>query len=40
MAVTLQQKRVLTLGVAVLIGLALMNLAWAQIASGLGQCFK
>jgi len=40
MAVTLQQKRVLILGAGLLIGLLLMNLAWAQIAAGLGQCFK
>jgi hypothetical protein len=40
MAVTLNQKRALFLGLGVLIVLVLMNLAWAQIASGLGPCFS
>jgi len=40
MAVTMQQKRVAILGVGVLIGLVLMNVAWAEIAAGLCQCFK
>ena len=40
MAVTLQQKRLLILGIGVLIGLVLMNLAWAQLAAGLGKCFS
>jgi len=39
MAATLQQKRLLILGVGVLIGLVLMNLAWAELAAGLGKCF-
>jgi len=38
MAATLQQKRLLILGVGVLIGLVLMNLAWAELAAGLGKC--
>ena len=39
MAVTLQQKRLLILGIGVLMGLVLMNLAWAQLTAGLGKCF-
>jgi len=40
MPATVQQKRMLVLGLGVVIALVLMNIAWAQIASGLGQCFK
>ena len=40
MAATLNQKRALFLGLGVLIVLVLMNVAWAQIAAGLGPCFR
>jgi len=40
MPVTVQQKRVLFWGLGILVVLVLMNVAWAQIAVGLGQWFK
>jgi hypothetical protein len=40
MAVTMQRKRVLFWGLGILIVLVLMNIAWAQIASGLGPCLR
>jgi hypothetical protein len=40
MPVTVQQKRMLFWGLGILVVLVLMNVAWAQIAAGLGQCFK
>ena len=40
MAVTRQQKRMLFWGLGILIVLALMNVAWAQLAEGLGPCLK
>jgi hypothetical protein len=40
MVFTLQHKRVLFWGLGILTGLALANLAWAQIASAIGHCFS
>jgi len=40
MAVTLQQKRLLIVGLGVLIAFVLMNVAWAQLAAGIGKCFS
>jgi hypothetical protein len=40
MAVTMQKKKALIWGLGFLAVLALMNVAWAQIASGLCQCFR
>ena len=40
MAVTLKQKRMLFWGLGILIVLVLMNVAWAQLAEGLGPCLK
>ncbi|HXX14306.1 MAG TPA: hypothetical protein VEJ47_05335 [Candidatus Eremiobacteraceae bacterium] len=40
MAFTLQQKQAFYWGLGILAGLALANLAWAQIASSLGRCFS
>ena len=40
MPATVQPKRMLVLGLGVLVALVLMNIAWAQIAAALGQCFK
>jgi len=40
MAVTLQQKRALVLGLSILAAVALVNMAWAQIAHAITQCFS
>jgi len=39
MGFTLQQKRALYWGLGILAGLVLVNIAWAQICTALGQCF-
>jgi hypothetical protein len=40
MGVTLQHKRALFWGLGILTGLALANLAWAQIANAIGHCLS
>jgi hypothetical protein len=40
MVVTMQRKRVLFWGLGIVIVLVLMNVAWAQIAAGLGLCLR
>jgi hypothetical protein len=40
MPATVQQKRALFWGLGILVVLVLVNIAWAQIASALGQCFS
>jgi len=40
MVVTMQKKKALIWGLGILIALVLMNVAWAQIGSGLCQCFR
>jgi len=40
MAVTLQQKRAIIWGLGILAVLILVNVAWAQIATSLSQCFS
>jgi hypothetical protein len=40
MAFTLKHKRALFWSLGILTGLALADLAWAQIASAIGHCFS
>ena len=40
MAVTMRQKKALIWGLGILIVVVLANVAWAQIGSGLFQCFR
>jgi molybdopterin/thiamine biosynthesis adenylyltransferase len=40
MALTLQQKRALVVGLGILAAVALVNIAWAQIAHAVTQCFS
>ena len=40
MALRLNAKKAVLLGLGVLIVLVLMNLAWAQLAAGLGPCLS
>jgi hypothetical protein len=39
MAITAQRKRALCWAVGILSALVLMNVAWAQIANAIGNCF-
>jgi hypothetical protein len=40
MGFTLQHKRALFWGLGILTGLALANVAWAQIANAIGRCLS
>ena len=40
MAITVQRKRAFFWVLGIVTALALMNIAWAQIANAIGQCFS